>query len=47
MKTKLSISINKELVKKIEDIVNKGRFRNKSHILEYSLKKFIEDKNES
>ena len=38
----------KEIIKEAERIVSKGRFRNKSHIIEYSLKKFIEDKkNES
>jgi len=48
MKTKLSVSMDKDLVKEAERIVSKGRFRNKSHIIEYSLKKFIEDKkNES
>lgn len=47
MKSKLSISMDKELIEKAEQVVVKGRFRNKSHIIEYSLKKFLEEnKNE-
>lgn len=41
MKIKLSVSMEKALVKKAEKIVNEGRFRNKSHIIEYALKSFL------
>ena len=41
MKTKLSISMDKELVKQAEDAIYEGRFRNKSHIVEYALKSFL------
>lgn len=41
MKSKLSISMERNLIMKIEKIVNEGRFRNKSHILEYALKMFL------
>jgi Arc/MetJ-type ribon-helix-helix transcriptional regulator len=44
MKTKLSISMDEELVKLAETIVKEGKFRNKSHIVEYALKKFMEKK---
>ena len=38
MKHKLSISIGKESVKKIEALLLDGRFRNKSHVVEFALK---------
>ncbi len=43
MKTKISVSIDEDMLKKIEEVVGKGRFRNKSHIIEYSVKKLMED----
>jgi len=44
MKQKLSITINKEKVKLIEKLLEDGRFRNKSHVLEYSLNKLLKEK---
>jgi Arc/MetJ-type ribon-helix-helix transcriptional regulator len=48
MKTKISVSVEEELVNKLEELVNSGKFRNKSHLIEYSvndlLKKLLEDK---
>ena len=41
MKLKLSVSMEKDLVDEIENIVDEGRFRNKSHIVEYVLKTFL------
>ena len=41
MKLKLSVSMDKNLVKDIETIIDEGRFRNKSHIIEYALKSFL------
>lgn len=43
MKLKLSVTIDEEKVRKIEKILEEGRFRNKSHILEYSLNKFLKE----
>ncbi|HLD55631.1 MAG TPA: hypothetical protein VJB35_05210 [Candidatus Nanoarchaeia archaeon] len=42
MKQKLSITIDTEKVKEIESLLQKGFFRNKSHILEFALIKFLE-----
>ena len=42
MKTKLSITIDEEKVSEINEIIKKGLFRNKSHVLEYSLIKFLD-----
>lgn len=48
MKQKLSITIDEEKVKEVELILKKGFFRNKSHILEYALIKFLgEQKNDN
>jgi len=41
MKQKLSISIEKETIELVKELIKEGRFRNKSHILEYSLNKFL------
>jgi len=42
MKQKISITIDEAKVKIIEEMLREGRFRSKSHILEYSLNKFFE-----
>jgi Arc/MetJ-type ribon-helix-helix transcriptional regulator len=47
MKQKLSITIDENNVKLIEQILKDGRFRSKSHILEYSLNKFLMEENKS
>ncbi|MBS3156892.1 hypothetical protein J4442_01820 [Candidatus Woesearchaeota archaeon] len=41
MKKKLSITIGEEKIKELEKFILNGRFRNKSHIIEYSLDKFL------
>lgn len=43
MKQKLSITIDEEKVILIENLLKKGFFRNKSHILEFALTKFLEN----
>ncbi|MBS3093592.1 hypothetical protein J4456_03370 [Candidatus Pacearchaeota archaeon] len=42
MKQKISISIEEEKIKIIEDLLKHGLFRNKSHLIEYSLDRFLE-----
>ncbi len=44
MKTKLSISIEGEMLSKLEEQMNSGKFRNKSHAIEYAVKKLLEKK---
>ena len=46
MKTKLSVTIDQEKVALIDEILEKGFFRNKSHVLEFALIKFLENENE-
>lgn len=41
MKQKLSITIDKETLRLIEKLVEEARFRNKSHVVEYSINKFF------
>jgi len=43
MKQKISVSIDEEKIKLIEEKLKEGRFRNKSHIIEYSLDKFLKE----
>jgi Arc/MetJ-type ribon-helix-helix transcriptional regulator len=45
MKQKLSITIDEEKVQIIEKLLQDGLFRSKSHILEYSLNKFLNQGN--
>lgn len=41
MKQKISISIDEEKMNKIEELLKSSRFRSKSHIIEFSLEKFL------
>ena len=43
MKKKLSISIEEDKIKLLERLVKDGRFRNKSHLIEYSIDKFLRE----
>lgn len=44
MKQKLSITIDGEIIKFIEESLKEGLFRNKSHVVEYSINKILKDK---
>lgn len=46
MKQKLSITIDEEKIKILEEMLKQSRFRSKSHVIEYSLNKFLEKENE-
>jgi Arc/MetJ-type ribon-helix-helix transcriptional regulator len=43
MKAKISISIEETSVDKLEEYVKEGQFRNKSHVIEYALNKFMKE----
>jgi len=45
MKCKISISVDDELIEIVKKLLEDGRFRNKSHIFEYALKRFIRGEN--
>ncbi|MBI2111907.1 ribbon-helix-helix protein, CopG family [Candidatus Woesearchaeota archaeon] len=44
MKQVFTISIDEELVQKIRDRAREGSFRNKSHLVEQAIKRFLEGK---
>ena len=46
MKTKISVSIDEKKIKLVEELLRNGKFRNKSHVLEYGLDKLLEEENE-
>lgn len=45
MKRMLSVTIEEDKIERIETHVNKGIFRNKSHLIEFAIEKFLEDQN--
>ncbi len=47
MKQKLSITIDEETVEMIDEAVQKGTFRNKSHAIEFSLKRILKQEEEN
>jgi len=44
MKTKISVTIDEEKLLDLDEVLKQGLFRNKSHIIEYSLNKFLEER---
>jgi len=46
MKQKLSITVDEETVRQIEQKIEEGLFRNKSHLLEYAVKVLLRGKDE-
>jgi len=47
MKQKLSVSIDEEKIDLLENLLREGLFRNKSHIIEYSLNKFLKEQEDA
>jgi len=41
MKKKISITVEEELISKIEKELKQGLFRNKSHVVEYALMRLL------
>ena len=46
MKKKISITVEECIVELIKNLVKTGKYRNKSHLIEYSLLKFMEKEND-
>ena len=42
MKFKTSVSFDEDTILGIRELLRKGHFRNKSHVVEYAVKKLIE-----
>jgi len=45
MKHKISVTIEEKTVQDIFRAISSGKFRNKSHVVEYALKKLLEAEN--
>ncbi len=45
MKQKISITLDEDKLKALDQLAKGSRFRSKSHIIEYSLNKFLEEEN--
>jgi len=43
MKHKLSVTLEQEIILKMNDLLRDGTFRNKSHIMEYAVRKLLND----
>tara|TARA_Y100000310_G_scaffold344014_1_gene454550 strand:+ start:6964 stop:7116 length:153 start_codon:yes stop_codon:yes gene_type:complete len=43
MKERISATVEKETIKKIKGILEKGNYRNKSHVIEAAIEKLAED----
>jgi len=43
MKQKIRITIDGKKIKQLEKLLKNGKFRNKSHVLEYGLNKLLEE----
>lgn len=43
MKHKLSVTLDENVVHEILKALSSGKFRNKSHVVEYAVKKLLED----
>ncbi|MFC1691214.1 hypothetical protein ACFL0W_03450 [Nanoarchaeota archaeon] len=46
MKHKTSVALEEDTIISIRELVRKGIFRNKSHAIEFSIKKLIEENKE-
>ncbi|MBU0907786.1 MAG: ribbon-helix-helix domain-containing protein [Nanoarchaeota archaeon] len=42
MKRKISISIEEQKVRELDELLKKSKFRNKSHVVEIALEKLLE-----
>lgn len=47
MKQKLSITIDGKTIKLIEESIKEGLFRNRSHVVEFSVNKTLKEKKEN
>ena len=47
MKQKLSVTLDEELIGKMAGNLSTGKFRNKSHLVEYAVKKLLAEQHQS
>lgn len=46
-KEKISITVDKEILDLVDELLQSGKFRNRSHAIEYGVKKFLDEENGS
>lgn len=44
MKQKLSITLDKDILKRLDILLEDGSFRNKSHAIEFALRSLLKEK---
>ena len=44
MKHKLSITVDKEVIVEIQRLIREDIFRNKSHVMEFAVKKLLKER---
>ena len=45
MKHKLSVSLDEKLVQELDRILSTGKYRNKSHAVDFAVRRLLEEKN--
>ncbi|MBI2139802.1 hypothetical protein HYU14_02670 [Candidatus Woesearchaeota archaeon] len=45
MKHRISVSVEESTIKAVQDTLRTGKFRNKSHIIEFAVQQFLGGKN--
>lgn len=43
MKIKTSVALEEETIQSMRELVRKGLFRNKSHVMEFSVNKLVDE----
>lgn len=46
MRQKLSITVNEKILQKLDELLKDATYRNKSHLVEIALQKFLEGKDD-
>lgn len=47
MKVKTSVALRQETLISMRELIRKGQFRNKSHVMEFAVEKLLREENES
>jgi Arc/MetJ-type ribon-helix-helix transcriptional regulator len=47
MKLKINVTIDEEKLKLVEKLLESGKYRNKSHVMEYSLTKLLQEESQN
>ena len=47
MKQKISITMEEDTIEFLDEVVNEGRFRSKSHAVEFSINKILKEREQN